>query len=355
MQQQNGIDIEKARLFGQRLFAIYTDGLLSLMIDIGHRTGLFEAAARGPATSEELASKAGLWERYVREWLGAMVTGGVFQYDAVTGRYSLPAEHAARLTGETMYNMAPLSRVVSLLARHTEGVAGAFRKGGGVPYAQFGPEFAELMDEANRHTYDAFLISHYLPSAPELPQRLQDGIRVADIGCGSGHCVNLMAKEYPRSQFFGYDIAGDALARARAEAQALGLTNVTFQVLDAASLPPEPQYELITAFDTIHDQASPAEVLRRIHQALAPGGVLLMVDINADSDLAGNISNPLAPFLYSLSVLHCLTVSLAQGGAGLGALWGRQTALRMLGEAGFGRVDVEEAPDNMNAIYVCRK
>ncbi len=355
MQQQNKTDVSEARAFGERLFEIYTGGLLSLMVDIGHRTGLFEAAAQGPATSQELASRAGLSERYVREWLGAMVTAAVFDYDATAGRYTLPPEHAVRLTGETMYNMAPMSRIVPLLARHTDRVAEAFRHGGGVPYAEFGPEFTELMDEVNRHAYDAYLIRDYLTAAPELPQRLRQGIRVADIGCGSGHCVNLMAREYPASQFIGYDIDPDALARARREAEALGITNATFQALDAARLPAEPQFGFITAFDAIHDQAAPAEVLKRIFQALAPGGIFMMVDINASSDLGGNLTNPMAPFLYSLSVLHCLTVSLAQAGAGLGALWGCETALRMLAEAGFSQIDLREAPDHMNAIYICRK
>jgi len=349
------MDISKARAFGERLFQIYTGGMLALMVEIGHRTGLFEAAAQGPATSQELASRAGLCERYVREWLGAMVTAAIFSYDPTSARYSLPAEHAARLTGKTMYNMAPMSRVVSLLAGHTERVAEAFRSGGGVPYSEFGPGLTELIDEVNRYSYDAYLIRDYLPAAPELPERLREGIRVADIGCGSGHCVNLMAREYPASQFVGYDIDAGALARARREAEALGITNATFQTLDVARLPAEPQFGLITAFDTIHDQAAPAEVLRRIFQALAPGGIFLMVDINASSDLAGNLANPMAPFLYSLSVLHCLTVSLAQDGEGLGALWGRETAFRMLTEAGFSSIEVRDAPDAINAIYVCRK
>lgn len=355
MQQQNRTDVSKARAFGERLFDIYTGGLLSLMVDIGHRTGLFGAAAQGPATSHELATRAGLSERYVREWLGAMVAAAVFDYDAATARYSLPPEHAVRLTGKTVYNMAPMSRVVSLLARHIDRVAEAFRNGGGVPYTEFGPEFAELMDEVNRRAYDAYLIRDYLTAAPELPQRLRRGIRVADIGCGSGYCVNLMARKYPASQFTGYDIDPDALARARREAEALGITNATFQVLDAACLPSEPQFDFITAFDAIHDQAAPAEVLKRIFQALAPGGIFLMVDINASSDLGGNLTNPMAPFLYSLSVLYCLTVSLAQAGAGLGALWGRETALRMLAQAGFSQIDLRDAPDHMNAIYICRK
>jgi SAM-dependent methyltransferase len=126
-------------------------------------------------------------------------------------------------------------------------------------------------------------------------------------------------------------------------------------VLDVAELPPEPQFDLITAFDAIHDQVDPATVLRRIHEALAPDGTFLMIDIRAASDLADNLDNPMAPFLYSISVLHCMTVSLAGGGAGLGTVWGEQLARSMLEDAGFTRVEVSEAPGPMNNIYVCRK
>lgn len=353
MQQQ--IDVERAKAFGERLFGLYTGGILTLMVEIGHRTGLFEAAARGPATSEELARRAALQERYVREWLGAMTTSGIFEYDRESRRYTLPPEHAACLTGRTAFNMAPVSQMASTLGKNVRRIVGAFAHGGGVPYSEFQPEFTDLMDQSGRYGYDLHLIPVYLPMAKGLPERLRQGIRAADVGCGTGHCVNLMAKAYPDSTFVGYDIGEEAVAKGRVEAREMGLSNARFEVMDAAKLPAEPKFDLITAFDTIHDQAAPAAVLRRIERALALGGVFMMVDIKASSDVADNIGNPMAPLLYGLSVLHCMTVSLAEGGAGLGTVWGEQLALRMLAEAGFTDVTVHEAPDPMNSVYICRR
>jgi len=351
------LDEDRVEAFAGELFETYTRGLLSFMIDIGYRTGLFEAAARGPATSAELAARAGLQERYVREWLGAMATGGVFGYAADTGAYTLPAEHAACLTGGGSANLAPFSQVPGLLAEHLDGVAQSFRAGGGVPYERFRPRFTDVMDALNRGLFDEQLITGILPLTGDLPARLAaGGARVADLGCGTGHSTNLLAAAYPAATFVGYDLAADAIGKARAEAAGMGLSNVTFEVCDVATLPVDRPFEAVFAFDAIHDQAAPAAVLRRVHDALVPGGWFVMVDIKADSDLAGNLGNPVAPLLYALSTLHCLTVSLAWGGTGLGTVWGEQLARRMLTEAGFGEVTVHDVPeDPLNSLYLCRK
>jgi SAM-dependent methyltransferase len=341
--------------FAGRLFGLYTSGLLTYMIDIGHRTGLFQAAALGPATSGELAARAGLQERYVREWAAALATGHVLTYDAPSHRYRLPAAHAACLTGSGAMNLAPGSQLCTLLAPHVAAVARAFREGGGVPYSAFRPDFTSVMDALGRGTYDELLLDGFLPLTGELPQRLAAGIRVADIGCGTGHCVNLMAAAYPASQLVGYDLADDAIARARGEASALGLSNVSFDVLDVADLPRDPGFGAVFAFDAIHDQADPDAVLRRVQEALVPGGWFVMVDTKASSNVEDNVGNPLAPLLYSISTLHCLTVSLAAGGAGLGTAWGQQLAEQMLADAGFVDVDVQDAPgDPLDLVYVCR-
>jgi SAM-dependent methyltransferase len=341
--------------FAGRLLGLYTGGLVSLMIELGDRTGLFAAAARGPATASELAERAGLRERYVREWLGAVVTAGIMTYDD-GGVYTLPTEHAECLTGAGAANVAPASRLVSLLAGHVDGVATAFREGGGVPYDRYRPALTAVMDGLGRNTYDALLVDAFLPLAGDLVSRLERGIRAVDVGCGSGHCVNLMAAAFPASTFVGYDIATDAIEGARKEAAALGLNNATFEVRDVADLPADPPFDAAFAFDAIHDQAAPAAVLRGIHDALRPGGTFVMVDIKASSDLGGNVGNPFAPLLYSMSTLHCLTVSLASGGTGLGALWGEELARRMLAEAGFVDASVHDAPgDPLDSVYVSRR
>jgi len=349
------IDRKRVQEFARQVFGIYTGGVLTLMIELGYRNGLFEAAAQGSATSEELAARAGLDERYVREWLGAMATGGVFDYDAATGRFTLPAEHAQILTGPSSRNLAPGSQTLRMLATRLPAVAECFRQGGGVPYSAFQPDFTEAMDASWRRIYDGPLIKAFLPLVKGVPERLQSGIRVADVGCGTGHAVNVMAREYPRSTFVGFDLGEQAIARGRAEASAMGLSNARFERLDATKLPPEPKFDLITSFDAIHDQRDPASALRRIAGALAADGLYIMMEPRASSSLAENLGQPFAPYLYGISVLHCMTVSLAEGGAGLGTAWGEQVARRMLADAGFTSVEALAAPGPQNTIYVCRR
>ena len=349
------LDGARVEAFREQLFGAYVGGMVTLMIDLASRTGLLDALATGPGTSEELASRSGLVERYVRECLGALVTAGIAGYDPATRQYSLPPEHALLLTGDGSLNMAPRSRFIALLGVHVPGVAGAFRTGGGVPYQAYRPGFTEVMDGRSRGLLDGQLLDGILPLTGELPARLTEGVRVAEIGCGTGHALNLMARAYPRSSFTGYDLAEDGIAQARAEAAAWGLTNASFEVLDVTRLPSDPPSTAVFAFDAIHDQADPAGVLSRVRAALEPGGWFVMMDIKAASALEDNVGNPLAPWLYAVSTLHCLTVSLAEGGAGLGTAWGEQLARRMLDEAGFVDVSVHDVPDDpFDSVYVAR-
>jgi SAM-dependent methyltransferase len=349
------LDAQRTQAFAARMAQIYSSGVLMFLTDIGYRTGLFEAAATGPATSQALAGRAGLHERYVREWLAAMTTGGIFTYDPPSRTYTLPAEHAQFLAGHTSRNLAPQAGFIAQLGRHVPEVARCFREGGGVPYSAYRPEFTDGMDDTWRRIFDEQLISGFLPVAPGLVERLEAGIRVADIGCGTGHAVNVMARAYPASTFVGYDIAEDAIAAARSEAAAMGLANARFEVLDVTQLPAEPAFGLITAFDAIHDQVDPDAVLRRAWQALTPDGTFLMVDFKGSSSLERNLDYPFATLYYGVSLLHCMTVSLAGGGAGLGTMWGTELARQMLAAAGFTRVEVFDSPRPQNCIYVCRR
>jgi SAM-dependent methyltransferase len=352
MDQQ--LDKALVQQFARKLFGFYTSGMLTLMVDIGHRTGLFEALAGG-GTSGEIAERAGLDERYVREWLGAMATGGIAGYDAGSGTFTLPPEHAVCLTGTSSRNLAAGSRTLAMLAPHVSEVAECFREGGGVPYSRFRPEFTESMDASWRLLYDGLLIKGFLPLVKGLPERLEEGITAADIGCGSGHAINVMARQYPNSSFVGYDFDEGGVERGRAEAAAMELANARFEVLDVTTLAAEPKFDLITSFDAIHDQREPAATLARIAGALASDGVYVMVEPKASSRLEDNVDNPFAPYMYGISVLHCMTVSLAEGGAGLGTAWGEQTARRMLEDAGFTAIEVVDAPGPQNSIYICRR
>ena len=260
------------------------------------------------------------------------------------------------LSGPGSLNLAPISRISALLGRHVGDVAEAFRSGGGVPYDRFRPEFTDVMDEVSRGLFDGQLLEGIVPLVGDLPDRLAAGARVADVGCGTGHAVNLLARAHPSSQITGFDIATDAIQRARAEAADWGLANASFEMCDATRLPTDPPFAVVFAFDAIHDQADPAGVLRRIHDALEPGGVFAMLDIRAASALEDNVGHPLAPWLYGVSTLHCLTVSLAEGGTGLGAVWGERRARQMLAEAGFPDVTVHDVPDDpLDSLYVAVK
>ncbi|GAA1830671.1 class I SAM-dependent methyltransferase [Pseudonocardia ailaonensis] len=333
-------DRKAVRAFSRRLFDLYTAAGLTLMIDVGHRTGLFEAVAQGPATSAELAERAGLQERYVREWLGAMVTGELMTLDG--DRYALPPAHVPGLTGGGARNLAPMAGMVPLMGRNLDGIVRAFREGGGLPYEDFAPDFTGVMDGLNRRPLDELLVDAWLPLIDGLPEQLTGGVRVADVGCGTGHALVVLGRAFPASEFVGYDIAEEALARARAEAA--GLPNVRFEAADAAAFRPDRPFDVAFAFDSVHDQADPAAMLRGIHDALVPGGRFVMLDMAASSDVAQNVGNPFAPWIYTISTLHCMTVSLAEGGAGLGAAWGRELATAMLGEAGFTAVSDRPAP-----------
>jgi SAM-dependent methyltransferase len=349
-----GFDPAKAEAFGGRMMGILTGGLLSMMVDIGHRTGLFASAAEGWATSEQLAARAGLTERYVREWLGATTTAGIIEYDEAGGAFRLPPEHAALLTGPA--GLGALAATNTVLAKHVHQVVQAFRQGGGVPYAAYAPEFTDAWDAAGRGVYDTMLVDAYLPLAPGLAESLADGRRVADVACGTGHALVLLAQAFPASTFVGYDLDEHAIARARAEAAGAGLTNVSFEVADVAGLSEATPFDVAFIFDALHDQVDPDAVLARIHDVLTPAGLLFMREPHAADTLAGNLSHPMAPVMYSVSTLHCLTVSLAHGGAGIGTAFGEQRARAMLTTAGFDEPAVHPAPGHpFDAVYVTRK
>jgi 2-polyprenyl-3-methyl-5-hydroxy-6-metoxy-1,4-benzoquinol methylase len=224
-----------------------------------------------------------------------------------------------------------------------------------VPYASY-ERFHAVMAEESDQTVVAVLLDTILPAVPGAVEQLERGIDVLDVGCGSGRALNLMASRFPNSRFTGYDFSDEAIAEARREAREAHLENVQFDVRDVASLSRRPRFDLITAFDAIHDQAKPADVLAGIAGSLRRGGTFLMQDIAGTSDVSKDAEHPLAPFLYTISCMHCMTVSLAAGGTGLGAMWGSGLACEMLAEAGFDEIDVKSLPhDPLNQYYIGRR
>ena len=353
-------DSQKAEAFAGRLLGALNDAALCLMISIGHRTALFDAMrGQEPMTSEQIAARAGLDERYVREWLGAMVTSGVLTVDDESRRYLLPPEHAAYLTRPAAAdNFAVFAQYIPLLGNVEDDIIHCFRHGGGVPYEKF-PRFHAVMAEDSGQSVLSSLESHVLPLGPGRTDRLARGIRVLDAGCGSGRIVNRLAELFPQSRFVGVDLSADATRAGREEASAKGLKNVEFTARDLThfdeAADPE-SFDFVTTFDAVHDQSKPLNVLKGIHRTLRHDGVYLMQDIKGSSHVRNNITHPLGTFLYTVSCLHCMTVSLAQGGEGLGAMWGEEKTREYLARAGFGTVEKHElAHDIQNNWYVVRK
>jgi len=350
------IDASRAEAFAGRVLSMLNDGFLSVMVSIGHQTGLFDAMAMLPASgSDGIARATKLSERYVREWLSAMVAGGIIDYEAEARTYRLPPEHAGCLTRAAgTDNLASLTQLVTLMAEVEQPMLDVFRKGGGLPYSAY-RRFHALMAEDSRTVYGGTLVTRTVPLIDGLKERLESGIDVVDVGCGQGAAMLILAERFPNSRFSGIDFESDAIDVARRTANERRLANLRFETRDAATLAGPPAYDFITAFDAIHDQAAPRRVLRGIRESLRPGGVFLMVDIGVSSHLEKNVNHPLGPMLYTCSTLHCTSVSLSQGGEGLGACWGREKARELLGEAGFSDVGVHRVEgDILNDYFVCR-
>jgi 2-polyprenyl-3-methyl-5-hydroxy-6-metoxy-1,4-benzoquinol methylase len=345
--------------FGSELLATLNHGALCLMISIGHRTGLFDVmSGMAPSTSAEIARQSGLNERYVREWLGAMVTGRVVDVNPETQQYSLPPGHAALLTRAAgADNIAVFAQYIGVLGAVEDDIVQCFRAGGGVPYSKF-PRFHEVMAEDSGQSVMSTLESHVLPLVPGLSDQLASGISMLDVGCGRGRILNKLAASFPASRFTGFDFSEEAVTFARYEAAAQNLRNIDFRIVDLTNFDEtaEPDaFDFITTFDAIHDQSRPLNVLKGIRRSLKPGGVYLMQDISGTSHVHKDIEHPIGTLLYTISCMHCMTVSLAQGGEGLGAMWGEEKTIEYLRAAGFSSIETKKlAHDIQNNWYVVR-
>lgn len=347
-------DLAKQEAFAGKYLNMLNGGMTLLMISVGHQTGLFDVMADGQwRTSVQLAEDAGLNERYVREWLGCLTAAEIIERDAALGTHRLPPEHAHWLSRHSATeNLAIFAQFLPVLAGVEADIIECFKHGGGVPYSKY-PRFHAVMAEDSGQSIVPVVTTDIVDLFDGLREDLERGITVCDIGCGRGMALTRLAEAFPKSKFVGYDLSLEALDFARSQALAKGLKNIRFEVRDLTHWNERAAFDWITALDAIHDQARPDLVLANIRRALKPGGRFLMQDIDASSEPNDNIGHPIGPMLYAISCMHCMTVSLAQGGMGLGAVWGTQKAEEMLAEAGFDQVKIHRFEhDIQNAYYL---
>ena len=351
------LDPQKLSAFGKKIGSFLNGAAAALMISVGHKVHLFDVMAKiGACSSTKLAKSAELDERYVREWLGAMTTAGIVSYDALRDLYNLPVEHAAMLTRSAgPRNQSLYMQYIPLLAKVEDRIVEHFKNGGGVPYSEY-TTFHEVMAEASGARFDNLLVETILPIVPNIIERLESGINVADIGCGSGHAINVMALAFPRSHFTGIDFSAEAITVAKNEADELGLENVEFLEQDAADLQFDEMFDFITTFDAVHDQAHPRKMVTGIYASLKEDGYWLCADLCASSHLGENLDHPIGTFGYTVSCMHCMSVSLAYDGEGLGAMWGAQKAREIFTDAGFSVEEVARVDgDAGNNYYLCQR
>jgi ubiquinone/menaquinone biosynthesis C-methylase UbiE len=349
------MDREKVRQFMDQFMDMATSAALLGVASVADRSGLFAVlAGLGPRTISDIAVETGFDARYLREVLSALAAGGIVTYDPARETFNLPAEHAACLSDEASpYFLGGWTQMMPAFYRAVPGVAHALREGGGVAYGEYGHDVVEGIDRVNSPGMRILLTRKWLPAMPDVLARLEEGMRVADVGCGSGTAVIAMAEAYPNSEVIGFDMDATSIERASTVATAEGVANARFERISGEELPTEPGFDLVTAFDVIHDLARPRGVLRRIKAALKPGGTFLMVEPAAADALEDNL-NPHGTLLYAMSTLYCMTVSLAEGGEGLGAAWGARRAEELCREAGFTHFRRLEIVNPFNAFYEVR-
>jgi 2-polyprenyl-3-methyl-5-hydroxy-6-metoxy-1,4-benzoquinol methylase len=347
------IDEAKVEAFAGRAIGDLAGAMTTLFCAVGDRLGLMKTLAEhGPATSEELAQRAALQERYALEWLRGMAAAGYLEYDPDTTRFTLPPEHApvlAQELGPTFFGGVYQELLGCLTA--VDQVVHAFRAGGGAPQETYSQDMWEGMERFTAGWFENLLLAEWLPALPEVRRTLETGAIVADVGCGAGRALLKLATAFPASTYSGYDAFEGQLERAQANATTAGVTDrVSFERRDVAVDGLPGRFDVITTFDVVHDAVDPLALMRAIRAGLEPDGTYLLLEINC-ADHASDNAGPIAQVLYGFSLLYCMTSSLAHDGAGLGTCGMPDIKVRELAkQAGFGTV-TRVAENPFNVLY----
>ncbi|MHA2227222.1 MAG: class I SAM-dependent methyltransferase [Candidatus Hodarchaeales archaeon] len=307
--------------FSEKVVNDFSGTMVSTMCILGDRLGLFkELATNGPATSSELAQRADVNERYTREWLQSLACVGYLTYDSTNQRFTLPTEYIPVLAEENgpYFMGGPFQQMLGLWGALDQ-VEQAFVKGGGVPYSAYSEHWWHGLARESHSWFDNALVQEWIPVMPVVKNQLEQGIMVADVGCGYGRALIQLAKAFPKSQFVGYDLHEGSINAAIQAAKDHGVEkNVTFKQLDIANELPS-QYDLITTFDVIHDLSHPKEGLKAIRNALKSTGSYILMEINSKDQFEENFG-VMGTIMYGYSVLACMATALLDQGVGLGTL-----------------------------------
>jgi len=348
------MDKHKMRQMADRVFRDMAGGMAAGLAFVGTETGLFRVmSGRGAMTLAEVTNASGLHARYVEEWLKGMVCASYLDYDADAATYTLPDEHAFLLSSDgTDHFMGGMFAMLPPLLTVAPRVAAAFRDGGGVPFADYAPECRHAIDHMNRGNYEHRLVDYWLQQLPETTAALAAGGRMLDVGCGRGFVVLAIKKSYPTAECVGIDPDQASISEARASAAAASVA-ARYEATTSDDLDDTQPFNLITLCDVMHDLPDPLAVLRGLRTRLAPQGVLLVIEPRVSDRLEENI-NPLAAMFYGFSMFHCMTQSLAHGGAGLGACLGPTRTKAIIAEAGFGSAEILDIKSPTNLFYAAR-
>jgi SAM-dependent methyltransferase len=353
----NMLDRKKAAAMARQVGVDFGAALTAALAYIGDRLGIFKAMAGGSAfTTQQLAERTGLNERYLREWTATMAAAGYIDYSPEDATFRMSPEQAAVLTNEdTTYFTAGAFQYAVACYRQIPKLMEAFRGGGGVPFSDFGPDIVEAIERLFHVGYETWVAREWIPAVPDIHERLLAGGEAAEVGCGAGQCLIPVAAAFPTSRFFGYDVDPTSVERARNKAAAAGLTGrIAFEQIAAERVPLMERFDLVMAFNCIHDMAHPRAALKAIQRMLKPDGAFLWSEADVGARLEDNLG-PVGRTLYGASTMHCMTVSLAQGGEGLGSAISAELAINLAVEAGFASMERLSIKNPIHQIFLGRK